>query len=81
METREKQEKLYKMAEQDSIYQVWKNGYESNIALFKQFADTQPEEVQNVLFGYADGGRIMMQRMINIACDEMEFVEDRENGI
>ena len=35
METREKRERLYKIAEQDPIYQVWKNGYESNIALFK----------------------------------------------
>jgi hypothetical protein len=81
MESRGKRERLYKMAEQDPIYQVWKNDYESNIALFKQFADTQPEEVKNVLFGYADAGRMMMQRMINIACDNMEFVEDRENSI
>lgn len=81
MENRDKQDRLYAIAEQDSIYQVWKNSYENSIPSFKQFANTQPEEVQNVLFGYADAGRMMMQRMINIACDKMEFVEDRVSSI
>ena len=28
-----------------------------------------------MLWGYADGGRIMMQRMNTIACEQMEFTE------
>ena len=73
MEDRSKHEMLYALAEQDSSYKLWKKCFEDCVWSFCEFADNQPEEIRNILYGYADCGRMMMQRMINIACENMEF--------
>ncbi len=78
MEQREKREKLYALAEQDDVYNVWKNGFEDCVQPFWEFVSKQPKDVQKILCGYADCGRMMMQRIINIACEKMEFVKDRK---
>ena len=78
MNSRNKGKKLYSLAEQDAIYNVWKNCYEDCVQPFREFVNKQPEEIQNILRGYADCGRMMMQRIINIACDNMEFIENGE---
>ena len=41
-------------------------------------SEEQPDEIKNVLLGYADCGRMMMQRIINIACETMEFVAEEK---
>ena len=76
MDNTGKTERLYALAEQDHIYNVWMNSYEDCITPFKSFAQDQPDEIRNFLYGYADCGRMMMQRIINIACDTMEFIEE-----
>ncbi len=38
-----------------------------------RFADTQPEEVRSILYGYADCGRMAQQRLVNLACENMIF--------
>ena len=78
MNSKENREKLYALAEQDNIYMVWKNTFEDCASPFKEFAGEQPDEVRKFLWGYAEGGRLMMQRIINLACDQMEFIEKRK---
>ena len=78
MEFRSKEEKLYTIAEQDHIYNVWKKCYEDSSPSFKAFVQEQPDEIKNILLGYADCGRMMMQRIINIACETMGFVAEEK---
>ena len=40
---------------------------------FYGFSNAQPEDVKNFLWGYADAGRMMQQRKVNLACEYMEF--------
>lgn len=40
-----------------------------------EIARKQPEEIQDILWGYAAGGRMMNQRLVNLACEYMEFTE------
>ncbi len=75
MESRRKQEILYELAEQDAVYNVWKKSYEACVEPFRAYVDKQPEDIQNVLYGYAQCGRMMLQRIINIACENMEFID------
>ena len=78
MKFRNNEERLYAIAEQDHIYNVWKKCNEDSSPSFKAFVQEQPDEIKNVLLGYADCGRMMMQRMINIACQTMEFKEEKQ---
>lgn len=71
-----RQEKLQKIAEGDPIYRVWARSYEDCREAFEQFVYTQPEEVRNFLMGYAECGRLMQQRMVNLACENMVFPEE-----
>ena len=71
----ERLQQLQALAETDNIYQVWARSYEDCRESFTQFAATQPEEIRNMLYGYADCGRIAQQRLVNLACDHMVFPE------
>lgn len=68
-------DQLNELAAQDEIYGVWKNAYDSFSADFTLFANNQPEEVRNVLWGYAESGRLMEQRKVLLACAYMDFTE------
>lgn len=72
--------RLRELAEQDEIYQIWKHGYDDCAKAFREFADSQPEEISNFLWGYAECGRIMQQRIVNLACDHMVFPESKEGA-
>ena len=69
-------EELLRIAEEDGIFQVWSQSYEDCRESFYRFAASQPEEIRNMLYGYADCGRMMMQRMINLACEYMIFPKE-----
>ena len=71
-----RQAKLQKIAEEDEIYQAWAKSYGDCKDAFAQFAGSQPEDVRNMLYGYADCGRMMMQRLVNLACEKMVFSEE-----
>jgi nucleoid-associated protein YejK len=68
--------RLYILAQEDAVYQMWKHSYEEWVEDFEAFANAQPEEIRNFLYGYADNGRIMMQRMVNLACKYMKFPDE-----
>ena len=70
------QDKLHELALSDPIYQMWQQSFEEFQDTFLQFANVQPEEIRNFLYGYADSGRMAQQRLVNLACEYMVFPED-----
>ena len=73
--TLEKERQLEHLAQTDKTYLMWKNCYEKYTAQFEAFAKEQPEEIANFLWGYAESGRLMQQRKVNLACENMEFAK------
>ena len=71
----EKERQLERLAQTDRTYIMWKRCYEEYAAQFEAFANAQPEETANFLWGYAESGRLMQQRKVNIACETMEFAK------
>lgn len=71
----EKERQLELLAGQDEIYNLWKEAWEACGPAFAAFANAQPENVRNFLWGYADAGRMMQQRKVNLACEVMEFTK------
>ena len=71
-----RQAMLQQFAEKDDIYQVWIKSFEACKEDFVRFAATQPEEIRNMLYGYADCGRMAQQRLVNLACTYMAFPEE-----
>ena len=61
------------------IYQVWANSFVACQEAFAAFASTQPEDVRNMLYGYADCGRMMQQRLVNLACEQMRFPDEESS--
>ncbi len=78
MDRRNRHAKLYALAEEDEIYLMWKKTFELCMRDFHDYAEGIPQEIRSILFGYADAGRMMMQKLVNIACEKMEFI-DEEN--
>lgn len=74
----EKEERLEKIAQQDISYLVWKMTFEACEEAFTQYASRQPKEIRQILYGYADAGRMMQQRKVNLVCEHMEFPKDAE---
>lgn len=72
----EKWERLEQLAKQDEAYMVWKNSYNEFAGKFHRFIRWCPRKVRNYLCGYAECGRLMLQRMVNLACEHMEFTEE-----
>ena len=72
MNTEERAKKLEELAAQDLSYQTWKQSYEDSAEAFKAFADAQPEDIRNMLYCYAESGRLMNQRLAALACEEIE---------
>lgn len=70
--------RLEQLAEQDASYQVWKQAYTEAEAAFEAYANAQPEAIRNVLYGYAEAGRLMNQRLVNLACTHMSFPADKK---
>ena len=68
--------KLLALAEEDSVYQLWSACYAENKKAFEAFANSQPEVTRNYLWGYAESGRLIYQRLINLACTHMVFPEE-----
>lgn len=74
--TGQRQERLRKIAEEDNIYQVWAKSYEYYRDDFNRFASSQPDEIRNFLYGFAESGLLMQQRLVNLACEHMKFPDE-----
>jgi len=71
-------QRLRQIAEQDSTYQVWEKSYQNYAAKFHKIARWCPQNIRSILYGYAECGRLMMQRMTNLACSHMEFPDEKQ---
>lgn len=73
MDKVEKWKRLDELALHDEIYMAHKKRYDEFAVKFGRFVQWCPPKVRNFLNGYADSGRLMMQRMSGIALENMEF--------
>lgn len=74
MDCSEKMDRLNQIAESDEIYNIWKLSRQEYIKTFEEYANSQPDEIKNMLWGYAEGGMMMMQRKVYLACSRMDFI-------
>ena len=65
--------RLNEISRRDSVYNGWKQSRDSSAAAFEAFANSQPEDIRNMLWSYADGTQMMLQRKVYIACKCMNF--------
>ena len=72
--------RLLQMAALDENYLVWKQEYMACGKKIEKFAKWFPRGVRNILFGYVNSGRMMYQRVLNIACQNMEFIDTDKNN-
>lgn len=75
MNTFAKQNHIEKIAENDPIYMAWFQTFAESEAAFEAYVSKQPKEIQTILWNYAGGGRMMNQRLLNIACEYMDFID------
>lgn len=64
---------LEDLLRQDEIFRVWQNSREFFSESFAAYANAQPKEIRNMLWGYADSGEGMFRRALLLACRYMEF--------
>lgn len=76
MDNTEQLKKLLALAESDSIYQLWNSCYIEHKSEFEAFVNAQPEHIRNFLWGYSESGRLIYQRLVNLACRHMTFPEE-----
>ena len=73
----QRQNRLLAIAQQDMIYNTWEKSFEDCRKAFAHFASNQSEEIRNMLYGYADCGRMAQQRLVNLACRTMLFPDEQ----
>ena len=76
MDWLEKQLRLQQQARSDEIYSQWNKDFQSARDAFREYADSQPEEIRQILWQYADSGRLMYQRLVTLACMHMDFPDE-----
>jgi len=69
------------LAEADEAYKTWRNLYLLYQKDFEEFSDMRPREIQDMLRGYAVCGRFMNQRLLNLVCQHMEFLNESSEYI
>ncbi len=71
-------DQLNTIAGSDSVYLVWKETYEAAADEFEAYANQQPDDVRQILWAYAESGRLMNQRLVNLACEHMRFPQKKK---
>ena len=71
-----RQRRLTALAENDPSYILWRNCREEFRQAFADYANAQPEEIRNFLWGYAQSAELTQQRLVNLACLHMSFPEE-----
>ncbi len=77
MDKVEKWNRLDELALQDDLYKFYRRAYCESAVKFDKIIRWCPRKLRNTLQGYADFGRLMMQRMAGIALDNMEFHDEK----
>jgi len=76
MDMYEKLQRILVIAQKDFSYLAWQKTFQEAEEDFEAFANSQPLNVQTILWNYAHGGRMMNQRLVNLACEYMDFPEE-----
>ena len=75
MEDMKRFHRLIKMAEQDANYRAFKMDYEVCGKKIEKFLKWCPKRIQYLFQAYAVCDKMMNQRILNIACANMEFMD------
>ena len=75
MDKVQKWNRLDELALQDDLYRFYHRAYCESAVKYGKICRLFPKKLRNILEGYADFGRLMMQRMAGIALENMEFKE------
>lgn len=67
-------DRLKELAQLDEIYLFWCKMYENYTTAFREYANAQPQELRDLLVEYAESGRLIYQRLANLACMHMDFL-------
>lgn len=78
MDKVEKWKRLDELVLQDDLYKFYRRAYCESAAKYDKVCRFFPRKLRNTLEGYADFGRLMMQRMAGIALENMEFKDGPE---
>lgn len=71
----ERQNKIIKLAQQQHTYQIWSELQEKTKQDFDDYLRQQPPDVQSTLLSYVDSCLMVGQRLLNIACEYMDFID------
>ena len=76
MDKVEKWKRLDALTAQDERYNHYRRSYGEYAMQFAKIIRWCPPKIRNILNGYADSGRLMMQRAASIALDHTEFIDE-----
>ena len=68
--------RLDELALLDETYMTYKTQYNEFAVQFDKLIRWCPRKIRRIFNGYADCGRLMMQRMAGIALENMEFQDE-----
>ena len=72
----QRMEKLYAIAQEDEVFLFWQQMYRQSEKSFEEVMKHTSKKRREIILSYAEGGRTMMQRLMNIACENMDFVDE-----
>jgi len=75
MEDKKRFRRLMQIAEQDANYLAFKMDYEKCGKKLEKILKWCPKQIRSLFRAYTDCGRMMNQRILNIACANMEFMD------
>ena len=70
-------EKLWALADQDEVYQLWCLEYEKQKSKYQTIKRFLPKKLGNLLDNYISYNGMMLNRVISIACMCMEFTGEQ----
>ena len=72
----ERQRRIWAIAEKDTVYDIWRHMHQISKEPFHEYANQCQDEIKQILLGYASSGEMMIQRILNIACEQLVFPEE-----
>ena len=76
MDNRERLKRVWKLAEDDPAYDFWNHIHEDTRSAFYAYANQCPDDIKQILLGFAAAGEMKFQRMVNVACNHMIFEDE-----
>ena len=77
LDTEKKQRILMELAQKDSFYSVWTRILAEEEQAFEAHVEQQPEPIRSILWGYVGLHRMRDQRVLEIACAHMDFIDSK----